>query len=125
MCEVTHTRGRFFFVRNKAKADQIFSGRLLLALRAGIFGAIYSFLPIYLEVSISFRIFANKKGGTIPYFLIIEGEDSMEKDKPKTVIDLKESRFARNFDSSELIHKYEYERVAHSAIDEIKFTMRS
>ena len=32
----------------------------------------------------------------------------MEKDKPKTVIDLKGSRFVRDFNSSELIHNYEY-----------------
>ena len=53
----SHTGGRFFFVRNKAKADQIYFWSAFVGSKGGIFGAIYSFLPIYLEVSISFRIF--------------------------------------------------------------------
>lgn len=48
-------------MQNKVKVDQICFWSAFVGFKGGIFGAIYSFLPIYLEVSISFRIFANKK----------------------------------------------------------------
>lgn len=46
------------------EADQRLSGRLLFAQRVVYLMAFILFLPIYLDCSIFFRIFAHKKGGT-------------------------------------------------------------